>query len=328
MLVTKYVYDATGNKLKKIVHETGKPDKATEYTAGFVYEDDQLQFAGQEEGRIRFAKQYYLNGDSAYTWQYDYFLKDHLGNIRTVLTEQADTARYMATFEMDKRPAETALFSNITETAFTTGNVNQSGLGSQCLGCIVPAEGTGYPADGTTNPNNYTSRLNGEGKRIGAAITLKVMAGDKIDLATKVWYPQSGFGANDDPNGPEDVLASLLATLSNGAAGLSGNKASPLDLQGTGSPLPGGIQNFLNTHTESPEDETRPRAYLNWMLLDEQFNYVPAGSGFIKVPGFDDDIQTLAQQNIPIVKSGYLFVYLSNETRKRDSLYRLMRYVL
>jgi hypothetical protein len=64
------------------------------------------------------------------------------------------------------------------------------------------------------------------------------------------------------------------------------------------------------------------------MLLDEQFNYVPAGSGFIKVPGFDDDIQTLAQQNIPIVKSGYLFVYLSNETRKRDSLYRLMRYVL
>jgi RHS repeat-associated protein len=53
-------------------------------------------------------------------------------------------------------------------------------------------------------------------------------------------------------------------------------------------------------------------------LLDEQFNYVPASSGFIKVPGFDDDIQTLAQQNIPIVKSGYLFVYLSNETRKRD----------
>jgi RHS repeat-associated protein len=314
----EYVYDAAGNKLKKIVHETGKPDKTTEYIAGFVYEDDQLQFTGHEEGRIRFAKQYYLNGDSAYTWQYDYFLKDHLGNIRTVLTEQTDTAKYMATFEIAERPKETALFSNITETAFLISNVNQGGLGSQCLGCIVPAEGTGYPADGTTIPNNYVSRLNGEGKRIGAAITLKVMAGDKIDLATKVWYPQSGYGDNWDPGDPEDVLTSLITTLSGGAAGLSGNKATSEQLAGGNSPLPGGIQDFLNSHTENPEDASRPRAYLNWMLLDEQFNYVPAGSGFIKVPGFDDDIQTLAQQNIPVAKSGYLFVYLSNETRKRD----------
>jgi hypothetical protein len=45
---------------------------------------------------------------------------------------------------------------------------------------------------------------------------------------------------------------------------------------------------------------------------------MPAGSAFMAVPGFSDEIQTLAQQNIPVVKSGYLFVYLSNETRKRD----------
>jgi hypothetical protein len=57
---------------------------------------------------------------------------------------------------------------------------------------IVPAEGTNYPADPTTTPNEYVSRLNGEGKRTGAAITLKVMAGGRVDLGTKVWYPQSG----------------------------------------------------------------------------------------------------------------------------------------
>jgi RHS repeat-associated protein len=79
----------------------------------------------------------------------------------------------------------------------------------------------------------------------------------------------------------------------------------------------GGITDFLDSHPESPDNEKEPRAYLNWLLLDEQFKYVPQGSGFIRVPGFDDNIQTLAQQ-LPIVKNGYLFVYLSNETEKRD----------
>src|SRR4029078_12119431 len=48
----EYVYDAAGNKLKKIVHENGQPDKTTLYLFG-VYENDVLQFLPSEEGRIR-----------------------------------------------------------------------------------------------------------------------------------------------------------------------------------------------------------------------------------------------------------------------------------
>jgi RHS repeat-associated protein len=49
-------------------------------------------------------------------------------------------------------------------------------------------------------------------------------------------------------------------------------------------------------------------------LFDEQFTYVPAGSGFIQVGYYDDlHLQTLAINGLPVVKSGYLFVYLSNE---------------
>jgi RHS repeat-associated protein len=114
------------------------------------------------------------------------------------------------------------------------------------------------------------------------------------------------------------VLASLLGTLCGQAAGLSGGKATPGELSGTGGPLLGGIGSFLDSHPESPDNEKEPRAYLNWLLLDEQFKYVPQGSGFIRVPGFDDNMQVLAQSNLPITKSGYLFVYLSNETNKRD----------
>jgi hypothetical protein len=107
--------------------------------------------------------------------QYDWFLKDHLGNIRAVLTGQKDTARYQATFETGQRARETALFANVEATAFSINEINKPGLDESCPTCILPATGTAYPTDNTTVPNAFTSRLNGLGKRIGAAITLKVM---------------------------------------------------------------------------------------------------------------------------------------------------------
>ena len=69
-----YVYDAAGNKLKKVVHESGKDDVTTVYGAG-NYVNDTLQFLPQEEGRIRL-----LAGSNSPV--YDYFIKDHLGNVR------------------------------------------------------------------------------------------------------------------------------------------------------------------------------------------------------------------------------------------------------
>lgn len=252
-------------------------------------------------------------------------LKDHLGNIRGVITDQEDVHRYMATFETAARPTEVQLFSNIEETAFLVKNVNTTGIatsggGEICEGCSITIDpnGTSYPEDPTTNPNEYISRLNGSGKKIGAALTLKVMAGDKIDLGTKVWYPSSVVVTNGGSNVEEDVFNSLLGTLSGGASSLSGNKVTAAELAGASSPLLAGIQSFLDNHPENPEEPAQPKSYLNWMLIDEQFNYVPACSGFIPVPGYSNDIQTLAEQNIPITKSGYLFVYLSNETQNRD----------
>ncbi len=52
-----YTYDAAGNKLKKVtVDNTVAPSKTTTtlYIGGAVYENDELQFVGHEEGRIRF----------------------------------------------------------------------------------------------------------------------------------------------------------------------------------------------------------------------------------------------------------------------------------
>ena len=87
--ITLYTYDAAGNKLKTEITETGQLTKSIAYINGFVYENNVLQFIGHEEGRLRFETE---NN----TLQYDYMLKDHLGNVRMVLTEEQKQDQYPA----------------------------------------------------------------------------------------------------------------------------------------------------------------------------------------------------------------------------------------
>ncbi|WP_447642600.1 MULTISPECIES: DUF6443 domain-containing protein [Chitinophagaceae] len=77
-----YTYDATGNRWQKATYDqaTGKTT-TTLYLGANQYRNDTLQFFGTSEGRIR-AK------DST-GLVVDYFLKDHLGNTRLVVTDQA-----------------------------------------------------------------------------------------------------------------------------------------------------------------------------------------------------------------------------------------------
>ncbi|MEJ0105029.1 MAG: hypothetical protein WDO19_21855 [Bacteroidota bacterium] len=68
---------------------------------------DRLQFIAHEEGRIRFTL---IPGGTAGNLSYDYFLKDHLGNIRMVLTEEQQQDIYpAATLEGTYSDANTAI---------------------------------------------------------------------------------------------------------------------------------------------------------------------------------------------------------------------------
>src|SRR5262249_53052146 len=110
--VIKYVYDATGNKLKKVtIDSTVSPVKTTTTLYLFGnYVNDTLQYLPQEEGRIR-----YNVTDSSL--QYDYFVKDHLGNVRIVLTEQTRTDAYPAcTMEIVDSSVNNSYYSNVNPT--------------------------------------------------------------------------------------------------------------------------------------------------------------------------------------------------------------------
>ncbi len=292
-----YTYDALGNKLKKEVWETGKPTKTTLYLGGAVYENDTLQFIGHEEGRLRYTKRRFVNGDSAYQFQYDYFLKDHLGNVRMVLTEQTDTAQYLASMETATRTKEDQLFYNIPLTAVTKTSVSG-----------------GYPTDPNpvTVPNDLVAKLNGSGNKVGPAIVLKIMSGDKVDIGVSHFY-RSGGTANEGGNPLTDILTSL-ATGIIGVAGESKGTLTALS-NSASSPLLGALGSFRTGN--NPSQPTKPKAYLNWILLDEQLNYVAASSGAVPVSDADL-VKPISYSAIPMTKNGFLYIYVSNETQNWD----------
>ena len=66
-----------------------------------MYENNVLQFFAHEEGRIRKKGNDYV---------FDYFLKDHLGNVRMVLTDEVKADTYMCTMEDGAISTEGQLF--------------------------------------------------------------------------------------------------------------------------------------------------------------------------------------------------------------------------
>ena len=54
----------------------------TDYVGGFIYINNDLQHMAHDEGRVR--------KNSAGELVYDYYIKDHLGNIRVTLTEESN----------------------------------------------------------------------------------------------------------------------------------------------------------------------------------------------------------------------------------------------
>ncbi|MGN6417920.1 MAG: DUF6443 domain-containing protein [Pseudobacter sp.] len=288
----EYVYNATGEKLAKIVTDnTVSPVRkdSTVYLSGSVYKNDTLQFFPHEEGRVRFVPADSLTGKND-TCYFDFYLKDHQGNIRMVLTTEQQQDLYpAATMETASRATEETLFANLAQTA-------------------IPRPAA-YPADNYTSPNDMVAVVNGSGKKIGPSIAIKVMAGDKFSLRANSWYLLQG----GSPATPVNPLTDLLTTMSSSVAGAAG-KIGAAQLQ-TNPNLNSGILQFLSSRDS--EGSSKPKAYLSWILLDEQFNYVPGGSGAEQVDA-SDVLKTFVKSNLPVTRNGYLYIYCSNETPNQD----------
>ena len=349
-----FVYDALGNKLRKtVVDASGSTTKTTTtyYMGGFVYEQIdngpvELQYFGHEEGRVRLAKKQYLAQTGTFcaeeappidddappsepivhcfpiysainytAFEFDYFIKDHLGNIRAVLTDELQKDFYpAATLEGNINDITTAVSVEKDYYAIDPANIVTKSLG--CPGY--------YNQNGIYNPNPKSDvsgfsrkmyRLNGSNASAqkGLDIVLKVTAGDHFDI-----FGNSYNNATNDSYGtPTSSISflTLLTGLLTGSGGIANSAshatASALESSaGTSGDL-GAFQLLQRSQASS----TIPLASINWILFDDQFRIVDKGVSMVGGAGtLKKHYLDAILQNIAVTKNGYLYVYCSNES--------------
>jgi RHS repeat-associated protein len=168
---------------------------------------------------------------------------------------------------------------------------------------------TAYPAGVVAN-NTANSvkmyQLLSTGDKTGLGITLKVMAGDNVNIYAKSFYKgQAAYTSTTSTLAT--FLAQFVGVLGNN--GLNGKGASSTNLTNT---INTSANDFFNNQTTGTG--INPKAGVCWVLFDEQLNYVTAGFDRVSTTTGTNGVLKNHLLNASISKSGYLYVYASNES--------------
>jgi RHS repeat-associated protein len=301
--VITWMYDATGKKLQKsVVDNTVNPSTTTitSYVDGSVFENDILLYTMHEEGRIRVKP-------GAAGFAFDYFIRDHLGNVRMVLTDEKRQDIYpAATMETVKASTEENYYDiKLSQVVDKLSSIpdypNNNG---------IPNPIANPSFDNANSAKLY--RLNSNVQRTGLGIVLKVMSGDRLDIFGKSFYAQPNSGGNNANSNLTalEIINGLLLTP--GARNSVKGTANDILGNTTGTAVP--LGSFLNNN--SVTEQTTPRAFIVYILFDEQFKFVKGGvspvSSIESASKLKDHFPEL--QNIAVTKNGYIYVYCSNES--------------
>ncbi len=282
----------------------------TNYMGGMVFESrtttpldasqpdytHRLQFIAHEEGRVRFTP---LSGAVPARFSYDYFLKDHLGNTRMVLTEEASSETYPAlSFEGAAGSVEVQNQDRYWE--------NKAGQSINVAG-VRTMHSTG------TNAMLTRKDLGA----IGAAKLLKVMSGDKIQTSVQFHYTATNAN-NSSASGINSQVANITQLIANS---LSPSEVIKSGVSSLGSSLSSQTAhaNLLNTANTASGSNQAPKAYLHVLLFNDQFKFDAVNSKVIPVPYTVNSWGTLSRigaNAVSVKKNGYAYVYFSNESNE------------
>ncbi|MFZ6663667.1 DUF6443 domain-containing protein [Peijinzhouia sedimentorum] len=131
-----YRYDAQGNKLSQRVWSGSTLQHTRHYLGNYFYENDTLQHIQFGDGRI-------VYNPAVYGYEYHYYHKDHLGNIRQVFRAESTTT-YMATMEPENETQEMQqYFHNLSDSRSIDARYNQT-EGGRAVAYLDASRGRDY----------------------------------------------------------------------------------------------------------------------------------------------------------------------------------------
>lgn len=281
----KYTYNAGGQKLKQeVFNASGVVTKTTDYIGEYIYENNVLQFVNHEEGRI------VTTGASP---EYQYHLKDHLGNVRLTFTSKVELVAETATLEDANSTTEQSQFLRFVNAKRVKATILDKTNGASI---------------------GYAERLNGSAnEKYGLAKSISVMPGDVVNIEVYAKYI--------DPNSANwtGALSTLMSQITANTTGVVFTDATGYANSTTSfnASYPG----LLGTKT----DNGAPKAYLNWLIFDR--NYVSLTGGFKQITtagkeaGTDVAHELVNSPTINITDAGYMYIWLSNENATPVEVY-------
>ena len=164
-----------------------------------------------------------------------------------------------------------------------------------------------------TNDDSYTphtgsrSALTNAAKQLGPSTTFRVKAGDEVNLEVFAAYDSSkSFSALPLTTG---LIGSLVTGANGGVVGSEGS--------GFGA----GVNEHINTFLAAAKGNSdEPKAYLQYVILDEQFNRqlaIDTADTYRAVSGSFDPAENNFEKltlNLTVPEDGYIYAYIVNES--------------
>jgi RHS repeat-associated protein len=284
----EYTYDASGRKLVKQV------GYITEYYVGGIeYFGNELKQITHAEGAVRPTPP---DADNETEYVYDYLIKDHLQNVRVIITNaNAVHEEVYLTQELERKNIEESQFENVPPVRDNKP-------------AIMPST--------SANPNNFmVSELTTEnGNEMGPGKVLTVQQGDAINFMTDYWYNEI------EPNNTAQTITEILSAMIGGLL-LQGSNIIPPGEAGlgaftnTGSAGYGSLVQFVTDNFDGL-DMSRPQAYLVYISLDHKMRVDASGSGALRVED-EDVLATIEKIDLTAQQDGYVYIYLLNGSSQK-----------
>ena len=255
-------------------------------------------------GEVFFVNDVEINKIATTAPEYQYHLKDHLGNVRLTFTTKQDTEINTATMETAKATTEQGQFLNYSEAIKINATI---------------FDRSHRTPDGLSNTTFYSTRLTGGTTNAvnGLAKSLSVMPGDKVDVEVFAKY------LDPNSNNWSAALANFMASIAAGGGAPAGTIIDgnfPGSLGNSAFPFPGQL-------VRDGDNGTGPKAYLNYLLFDRDYVYKTGGFKRLTTAaierGTDVTHERLFFDNneINITEAGFLYIWLSNENETPIEVY-------